>query len=97
MVLILGFPFELFLYRCVNDGHTIMKSSPRCFSYHSVLLFLLALLSHCVHHGAIVQLIFACIFGTLVLFCLIGYWLITEPCNDVYTLSSGSQVTGSQH
>ncbi|KAL4062376.1 hypothetical protein V8B97DRAFT_1877952 [Scleroderma yunnanense] len=59
---------------------------------YSIPFFLLALLSHCVHHAAIFQLVFAVIFGTLVLSCLVGYWLITEPRNDIHTLLSYSQI-----
>ncbi|KAL4066452.1 hypothetical protein V8B97DRAFT_2025420 [Scleroderma yunnanense] len=73
MTLILGFPFELFLY--------------------SILFFLLALLSHCAKHEAVVQLVFAGIFGLLVLLCLVSYWLITEPCNDVDSLPRRHQTT----
>lgn len=72
MRLILGFPFELFLF--------------------SVLFFLLALLTHCAENGAHFQLFSAVISGLLVLSCLVTYWLITEPRNDVDTSPQQHQV-----
>ncbi|KIM56243.1 hypothetical protein SCLCIDRAFT_1220500 [Scleroderma citrinum Foug A] len=71
MRLILGFPFELF---------------SSVFVYCSALFFLLALLTHCAENGAHFQLFSAVISAVLVLSCLITYWLITEPRNDVDTL-----------
>ncbi|KIM53181.1 hypothetical protein SCLCIDRAFT_458566 [Scleroderma citrinum Foug A] len=66
IILILGFPFELFLY--------------------SILFFLLAVLVHCAKHKAMVQVVCAGILAMLMLCCLVIYWLITEPCNDVDSL-----------
>lgn len=106
MRLILGFPFELFLYRYVECSCYDFTGTHSCvFVYCSALSFLLALLTHCVENGAHFQLFSALISALLVLSCLIIYWLITEPRNDVDTLpqrqagySAPSSVQGSsQH
>jgi len=86
MRLILGFPFELFLYRCVECScHDFEGTHSIIFISCSILSFLLALLTHCAQNGAHFQLFSAAISCLLVLSCLITYWLITEPRNDVDT------------
>ncbi|KAL4066454.1 hypothetical protein V8B97DRAFT_1980016 [Scleroderma yunnanense] len=62
---------------------------------YSILFFILALVTHCIHHAATTQLVCASILGLLVLLCLVGYWLITEPCNDVNSTTPGECPTGT--
>ena len=83
MVLVLGFPFETFLYRFVQCSCHHFEDSPWCFCDCSIVFFILALLFHCAKHQAVVELVFAGILAFLVLFCLTLYWLVTEPCNDI--------------
>lgn len=64
----------------------IRRTSPYCFYYSSIYLFLVALLCHCVMQKGSGQLIFAGIVGFFVLIGLVIYWLTTEPCNDVDSL-----------
>jgi len=97
MTLILGFPFELFLYRCVECGRYDFDGLTLVFSYCSILFFLLALLTHCVDNKAVVQLVVAGIFAVLLGCCFIVYWLITEPCNDIDSLHHRHQKNKGRH
>ena len=83
MYLVLGFPFECFLYRCVECCRSDFDGAHH---YCSVLFFLLAILVHCAHHEAVVQLAIAAIFAAFLLSLLVIYWVITEPCNDIEAL-----------
>ncbi|KAI6108346.1 hypothetical protein F5141DRAFT_111002 [Pisolithus sp. B1] len=77
MVLVLGFPFELFLYRCVSriPLDITFVSSP-CYS---VFFFITALVVHFVIHTAKFQFAAAILIFSLVFVCLGLYWLVTEP------------------
>ncbi|KIK21501.1 hypothetical protein PISMIDRAFT_540746 [Pisolithus microcarpus 441] len=77
MTLVLGFPFELFLYRCVRN--VLLDIAFVTSSCCSVFFFIAALVAHFVIHTAKFQYGAAIFIFSLVFACLGTYWLVTEP------------------
>ncbi|KAI6120429.1 hypothetical protein EDD16DRAFT_1576722 [Pisolithus croceorrhizus] len=80
MVTVLGFPFELFLYRCVRG--LLYSTTLFTNASYTIYLFIAALIAHLSINAATLQIAVAVSIMGFVIISLSLYWLITKPSGE---------------